>query len=141
MLRSLHVLHHALVASAVLAATAALAQSPGSVEQSIPPAVSQKPKVPPLQLSDSQRARIQQALSRENTEVTFSLKTQQPAKDFEPKVGAVVPRALKFHALPEPLVADMPMLKRYAYLKLKQQVLIIDPMNRRIVDMFAEASS
>jgi hypothetical protein len=34
----------------------------------------------------------------------------------------------------------MPALKRYAYLKFKQQVLIIDPMSRKIVDMFPEAS-
>jgi len=137
--RSRHVLHHALLAGAVLAATAAIAQrGPGSVEQSIPPAVSQKPQVPPLHLSESQRAKIRQALSRENTEVTFSLKTQQPAKNLEPKVGATVPRALKLHALPEPLAAEMPVLKHYGYLKLRHQVLIIDPMSRRIVEMFAE---
>ena len=140
--RTLHVLHHALLAGAVLAATAAIAQSGrGSIEQSIPPAVSQKPEVPALHLSEIQRDRIRQVLSSENTEVTFSLKTQQPAKDFEPEVGAVVPRILALHALPERLVVDMPTLKRFDYLKLRQQVVIVDPMSRRIVEMFAEAKS
>jgi hypothetical protein len=33
----------------------------------------------------------------------------------------------------------MPALKRYTYLKLKGQVLIINPMSGKIVDMFPEA--
>jgi len=33
----------------------------------------------------------------------------------------------------------MPVLKRYAYLKFKRLVLIIDPMSRKIVDMFPSA--
>jgi hypothetical protein len=33
----------------------------------------------------------------------------------------------------------VPALKRYTYLKFKRQVLIVDPMSRKIVDMFPEA--
>jgi hypothetical protein len=36
------------------------------------------------------------------------------------------------------VLADMPALKNYSYLKFKQQVLIIDPMSRKIIDMFPE---
>jgi len=57
-----------------------------------------------------------------------------------PSVGAKIPAGLHPHTLPPPLLADMPVLKRYTYLKFKQQVLIIDPMSRKIVDMFPEAS-
>ena len=32
----------------------------------------------------------------------------------------------------------MPALKRYTYLKLKGQVLIVNPMTGKIVDMFSE---
>jgi hypothetical protein len=113
---------------------------PGAVEQSIQPAVSQNPKPPPLKLSDDQRTKIQQVLKDENTEVQFSLKSNKPSKDFAPLVGAKIPAGLHPHTLPPPLLVDMPVLKRYSYLKFKQQVLIIDPMSRKIVDMFAEAS-
>jgi len=140
--RSRHVLHYALLAGVALTATAAIAQSgPGSVEQSIPPAVSQKLEVPPLHLSESQRAKVRQAVSGEDTAVTFGLKEVQPAKDFEPKVGVVVPKIIELQPLPEPLVANLPVLARFGYLKLKQQVLIVDPTSRRIVEMFAEAGS
>jgi hypothetical protein len=39
----------------------------GAVVQSIPPPVSQNPSLPPLHLTDAQRAKIRQALSSENT--------------------------------------------------------------------------
>jgi hypothetical protein len=133
----------------VLAALAALtgaasaqdkAQHNGAVIQSVPPAVSQNPTLPPLHLSDAQRDRIRSVLSGKNTEVDFALKSAKPAQSFAPSVGAKVPAGLHPHALPPPLIYEMPPLKRYSYLKFKGQVLIINPMSRKIVDMFAEAS-
>jgi len=127
---------------ALTVAVPAIAAGPnnGAVEQTIPPPVAQNPKPPPLELSDDQRAKIRQAVSGENTEVQFSLKSNKPAQAFEPSVGAKIPAGLQPHSLPPPLLVAMPALKRYAYLKFKQQVLIIDPMSRKIVDMFPEAS-
>jgi hypothetical protein len=123
-------------------AVPAIAAGPGSgaVEQTIPPPVSQNAKPPPLHLSDDQRAKIQQVLKGENTEVQFSLKSNKPSQGFAPSVGATIPAGLHPHTLPPPLLAEMPALERYAYLKFKQQVLIVDPMSRKIVDVFPEAS-
>ncbi|MBO0712419.1 MAG: hypothetical protein J2P47_14205 [Acetobacteraceae bacterium] len=111
----------------------------GAVEQTIPPPVTQNPALPPLHLSDDQRARIRQALNGVNSEVGFQLKSNQPAQAFAPSIGAKIPSGLHPHTLPPPLLADMPVLKRYAYLKFKGQVLIVNPMSRKIVDMFSEA--
>jgi hypothetical protein len=68
-------------------------------------------------------------LSGKNTEVSFLLKTTKPAK---------IPSGLKAHALPPPLIYEMPVLKRYTYLKFKGQVLIVNPMSSQIADMFPE---
>jgi hypothetical protein len=130
----------AVVALAMTVPAVAAGPNSGAVEQTIPPPVAQNPKPPPLQLSDDQRAKIRQAVSGENTEVQFSLKSNKPAQGFSPSVGAKIPAGLQPHTLPPPVLADMPALKRYTYLKFKQQVLIIDPMSRKIVDMFPEAS-
>jgi len=111
---------------------------PGDVVQSVPPPVSQKPQLPPLTLSDDQRAKIKQALSGKNTEVSFLLKTTKPTASFEPAIGAKIPPGLRAHALPPPLIYEMPMLKRYTYLKFKGQVLIVNPMSGQIADMFPE---
>ena len=129
-----------ILALAIAVPAVAAGPNSGAVEQTIPPPVAQNPKPPPLQLSDDQRAKIRQAVSGENTEVQFSLKSNKPSEKFQPSVGAKIPAGLKPHTLPAPVLADMPALKQYTYLKFKQQVLIIDPMSRKIVDMFPEAS-
>ena len=71
--------------------------------------------------------------------MTFGLKTTKPTESFNPTVGAKIPTALKPHSLPPPLTYQMPELKRYAYLKFKHQVLIVNPMTHQIVAMFPEA--
>jgi hypothetical protein len=113
--------------------------SPGAVPQNIPPPVSQNPSVPPLALSPAQRAKIQQAVKSEDTEVSFALKVAKSAQNFEPSIGTKVPGALKLHPLPRPLIYEMQALKRYTYLKFKHQVLIVNPMTRKIVEMFPES--
>jgi hypothetical protein len=124
----------------VLAAPMAFAAEAGAVQQTVPLAVSQNAKPPPLQLSDDQRGRIRDALRDVNSEVDFALKSNKPAQSFTPSVGAKIPAGLHPHTLPPPLIYEMPALKRYTYLKFKQQVLIIDPMSRKVIDMFPEAS-
>jgi hypothetical protein len=78
-------------------------------------------------------------VSSEDTEVSFALKSAQGAESFEPSLGARVPSALKLHPLPRPLTYQMQPLKRYTYIKFKHHVLIVNPMTRKIVDMFSES--
>jgi len=111
---------------------------PGSVEQSARPAVPQKPQSPPLHLSDAQHAKIQEALRAENTDVEFHSKATKATKDFAPSVGAKLPAAIKPHALPRPLVYELPTLRNYTYVKFKDQILIVDAMTGKIVDMIPQ---
>ena len=76
----------------------------------------------------------------DQTEVTFGLKTMKPTQNSNPSVGEKIPTSLKPHTLPPPLLSQMLELKRYTYLKFKNYVLIVDPMSRKIVDMFPEAT-
>ena len=128
----------ALASLGCIATAAAQTGNQGAINQSVPPTVSAKP-VPPLHLSDAQRNQIQQGLHGENTEVTFGTKTTKPTESFNPTVGAKIPASLKPHTLPPPVLSQMPEMKRYTYLKFKHQVLIVDPMSRKVVDMFPEA--
>jgi hypothetical protein len=41
--------------------------------------------------------------------------------------------------LPRPLIYQMPLLRRYTYLKLKHQVVIVNPLSRKVVAMVPEA--
>jgi hypothetical protein len=129
------------LAGAIVVTASAAAQNtshPGDVKQTIPPPVSQEVAPPPLSLSDDQRAKIKQVLAGHNTQVTFALKATQSARGFDPAIGTKLPPSLKTYALPPPLIYEMPNLKRYTYLKFKGKVLIVNPMDSKIVDMFPQ---
>ncbi len=81
---------------------------------------------PPLQLSDEQRRKIQDAL------VTAHSAQKTPDK-FEAKVGEKVPTMLKLDAMPEPLINEEPVLKQYDFVKLDNDLLVVDPMNSTVV--------
>jgi hypothetical protein len=85
-----------------------------------------KPKLP-LTLTDGQRAKIVDAVSKEDTLAKLP-------DDFEPAVGAKVPDQAKLaaHPLPRPLVYEVPELKQYYYARLPRRVLIIDPMKHEV---------
>ena len=67
----------------------------------------QNPSLPQLHLSDAQRERIRQTLLIKHTEVEFRLKTTQSAKDFNPKIGAALPKGVKPDGLPSELTQQI----------------------------------
>jgi hypothetical protein len=83
-------------------------------------------KRPTLQLSDQQRAAIQEALVTENTQ-------QKTPPKFEPKVGDTIPLTMTVDVMPPKAVARDPSLQPYAYAKLAKDVLVIDPTDKKIV--------
>jgi hypothetical protein len=74
----------------------------------------------------------------EHTDVEFQLPNTKPAKDFVPSVGAKLPPGLELMAMPQALFAKQPQLANYGYLKMKNQVLIVNEMTHTIVDIFSE---
>jgi hypothetical protein len=60
------------------------------------------------------------------------------AKDFTPAVGATLPKGVKAQSLPTPVLSRIPELRDYMYAKMKDQVLIVNGMTNKIVDMFSE---
>jgi hypothetical protein len=41
------------------------------------------------------------------------------------------------HALPRPLIYELPILREYAYVKFRDQILLVNPLTTEIVDIFA----
>ena len=74
----------------------------------------------------------------EHNEVEFRLKATRSAKDFTPAVGAKIPKGVKAQSLPTPVLSQMPELRDYLYVKMKDRVLIVNGMTNQIVDMFPE---
>jgi hypothetical protein len=82
---------------------------------------------PPLHLSASQRLQIREAVAEERSEPSFDLTETKSAESFEPGVGSKLPKGLVAHALPRPLIYQLPILQHYTYVKFKGEVLIVNP--------------
>ena len=96
-------------AALILVAVSATAQNTNAPIQPDELTAAAKQK-PPLQLSDQQRRKIQDAL------VTAHSAQKTPDK-FEAKVGVKIPTALKLDAMPAPLINQEPVLKQYDFVK------------------------
>jgi hypothetical protein len=131
-----------LLCSALLFATSALSPAAdntrGAVEQSGGSIVPQNPSLPKLRLNDAQREQIRQTLLTKDTEVQFRLKATQSAKNFTPKIGATLPKGVKPDGLPSELTQQIPGLADYGYSKMKDQILLVNEMTGKIVDIIPE---
>ena len=132
------------VLSAAFGVSGALAQQsttgahPAAVPQTGAGAVPQSVRPRPLQLTDSQRVRIQQVLTTTHSETTLTKKSTPAEQNFRPQVGAKIPGGFHPHGIPKPLITEIPMLKQYAYMKFNNQILIVDGTTKEIVDVIPE---
>ena len=132
----MQVLAHAMiVAAAVGFAAATPAQAAGQPQ----PVPNEQVSLPPLHLSEQQHEQIRQALKTVHTEFEPNTKAIKPAANFEPKIGAKLPKQLKPTGLPQDLIQKIPALADYGYVKFKGQVLIVNEMTATIVDLMPEA--
>jgi len=124
-----------LIATAGMASAASQTNEPSGPSE---PATHLKPYLPALHLNATQQQQVSAAVAGKDTEVTFQLKGTKPHKDFAPKLGEKVPPALTAHALPTELTQKLPQLADYKYIKVKGQVLIVNPMTHMIVSIFPQ---
>ena len=110
----------------------------GAVELSKGTKVPQNPSLPKLNLTNQQREQIRRTVLTEHNEVEFRLKATKAAKDFTPVVGVTLPKGIKAQSLPTRILSQIPELRDYMYVKMKDQVLIVNGMTNRIVDVFSE---
>ena len=112
-------------AALVLLAVPAAAQNDPS--KTIDPVeLSKQVKGPPAELNDQQRQAIQNALVAEHTQ-------QKTPKDFQPQVGAELPKTMKVDVMPQDLIREQPSLTEYGYAKTATDILVLDPMKKTII--------
>jgi hypothetical protein len=93
---------------------------------------------PPLRLTDAQRDTVRSLVLTRHSDLEFQLKSTKAAKDVTPAVGAPLPTSVKEEALPSEVLAKIPALRNYWYVKMNGEVLIVDGMSRKVVDMFPQ---
>ena len=120
------------------AVSPAQSNAQGAVELSNGTDVPQNPSLPKLNLANTQREQIRKTVLTQHNEVEFRLAATKSAKDFTPAVGTALPKGIKAQSLPAPILSQMPELRDYMYVKMKDQVLIVNGMTNKIVDVFSE---
>lgn len=81
---------------------------------------------PPVTLDAERRRAIQNAMVTIHTQ-------QKTPPGFKPQEGAGLPARMKVDAFPSPLNRQQPQLQQYGYAKTRDDIVVVDPMNRKIV--------
>jgi Protein of unknown function (DUF1236) len=84
--------------------------------------------VPNLKLTGAQKQTIYSSISNQKQKETA------PAT-FHAAVGAVVPGSVELQSLPKTIVELIPELKDYEYAMVANQVLLVDPKNKQVVEI------
>lgn len=84
-----------------------------------------------LRLSEAQKSAIAEAVRREN-------KAVEPSVSFVASVGAPVPPVIELYILPDAILAEVPLAKRVKYTVVKNQLLLVDPVTMRVVEIIPQ---
>jgi len=84
-----------------------------------------------LNLTSAQQKEIWQSVNKQN------MKDATPS-GFRPAVGQVVPGSIKLHAMPLDATKQVPAVRSYDYAMLQNDVLLIDPTSKKIVDIIRQ---
>ena len=84
--------------------------------------------VPDLKLTTEQRQTIYSSISSQKQK-----ETAPPT--FQAAIGAVVPSSIETQPLPKTIVELMPPLKDYEYAMVANQVLLVDPKTKQVVEI------
>jgi hypothetical protein len=82
-----------------------------------------------LTLSTAQELAIVQSIS------TQALKRETAPSGFEAELGQVVSKSIRLHKLPSGATGRVPTAKQYDYALLQNQLLIVNPRDRIVVDV------
>lgn len=83
-----------------------------------------------VQLSPSQRVIIQRHVLREPRVM--------PRSRVELRVGAPVPPAVELHPLPDEVYVEVPAMRRYRYVYVENEVVLVDPETNEIVEIIRD---
>ncbi len=108
----------ALLASAGVAAAAGMSRSAATNDH--------------LNLTGAQQKEIWQGVSQQASKETA------PAT-FKATLGEATPSSIKLQPLPTKVSSEVPAVKSYDFAMLQNQVLIVDPSSRKIVDIVSRS--
>ena len=106
----------------------ASAAEQGSMSKTSQPSATTEMTKPAISLTTAQQRLAWKDVER-------SAKAQKTPADFMPTVGVTVPNDLTLKPIPAKLARQVSALKPYDFALLKQELVIVDPSNKHVVDV------
>ena len=123
-----------LARSSALIAALAVA-SPMALAQTTITTTVTKETTGPYQLTPEQRATVYRTVTRERQTVPIA----RPAPTARYEIGAPVPPgSVELSAFRDDVYVDVPVLKRYRYVYVNNQLVLVDPETSQVVDIINE---
>jgi hypothetical protein len=85
-------------------------------------------------LEPQQQSKIVETLRSHRSEAVTNV-------NFTVNVGATVPESVRYHPLPEDIVSIVPQYRGYHYVMVRDEVVIIEPRTRRIVNVIHQGAA
>jgi Protein of unknown function (DUF1236) len=93
--------------------------------------------VGPYALTPAQRTTVYRTVTRERQLAPVA--TVRPAPGVRYEIGAPIPRgSVELSDFPENVYVDVPVLKRYRYVYVNNQLVLVDPETSEVVDIINE---
>ena len=116
------------VVAAFLLASAVMGAAAGRAQTTI---IQQQPAAPPatVRISPEQRTIIKKRIG-----------TVQPSATVRERVtvGTTLPADVELTPLPDDLYADVPTVRNYRYIVVGDDIVLVEPQTRRIIEVFPE---
>ena len=90
-----------------------------------------------LQLSQPQKEKIIRSISAGSAPGRVK-ETPPPGVTVDLKVGASMPQTIELLDLPSATIAEIPVISRYKYAKFGDEIALVDPDSRQIVEILRQ---
>jgi len=101
-------------------------EAPAVIEREAPAVVTRER----VELTPAQRTTIYRTVTRERTHVA--------PREVEVRLGARVPRSVELREMPTTLVEDVPSVRRYRYMVVNNEVVLVDPATSEVIEIIRQ---
>ena len=83
-----------------------------------------------VELTPAQRTTIYRTVTRE--------RTYAAPRDVEVRLGARLPKSVELREMPATLVEDVPSMRRYRYMVVNNEVVLVDPPTSEVIEIIRQ---
>jgi len=115
-------------AAAILVVTGTASAQTTIIERDNPSVIARER----VELTPAQRTTIYRSVTRERVQM------QMVPQGVDVRLGARVPQTVELREMPSALVTDVPTVRRYRYMVINNEVVLVDPATSEVVEIIRQ---